>query len=138
MTFEDLEEHVHDFIVYVSVFVGMANFADSEAIRDGAPAQARALVNLARTNDNVRRALERMVQTTALGEIVMAFAPTFIRIAANHSLVSPELGALMAMTQNADKPSTNGSADATADTTRANIVTDTPPATPDNPPSPLG
>ena len=139
MPLDELERQLHDFIVYVSVFVGMANFADSEAIRDGAPAQARALVNVARGNDNVRRALERMIQTTAFGELVMAFAPTMIRIAANHGLLSPEIGAFMAVSQNASttSASTNGDGSGTDDTTTTRAAT-TEEAKPPDPPNPLG
>lgn len=84
-----LKTQLRDLITSVGAMLMLANAADGQAVIAGAAAQADALDALAKKNPAVRRALEGLLTASVYGQLIAAFAPTVLTIAANHGKVPP-------------------------------------------------
>lgn len=82
-----LKKRLEDFIVSAGAMLMLVNAADGQVVIAGAPAQAAALDSLAKENPAVRRALDRLLTVSVYGQLVAAFAPTLLGLAANHGMV---------------------------------------------------
>lgn len=91
-----LAKRLEDFIGGIGLMVLIVNARDGQLILAGAPKQAAALDALAKENQTVRNALERLLAVSIYGQLAAAFAPTLLGIAANHGAVPPIVGMLVA------------------------------------------
>lgn len=89
-----LKAQLKDTITTIGTMVLFLSPADGQAIIAGAPAQADALDALAKKNPAVRRALEGLLTASVYGQLIAAFAPTVLTIAANHGKVPPVVASL--------------------------------------------
>lgn len=99
-----LKGRIESFLVSAGALVLLFNPRDGQAIIAGAPKQAAALDQLAKENPAVKRALERMLTASVYGQLVAAFAPTVLTIAANHGAVPPIVAQLVGAGMGASTP----------------------------------
>lgn len=89
-----LERRLEEFITAGGAMLLIVNARDGQAVIAGAPSQARALGALAKENPAVKRALEKLLTVSVYGQLLAAFAPTVLTIAANHGAVPPIVASL--------------------------------------------
>lgn len=93
-----LKKQIEDSITALGAVLLLFNPADAQCIIAGAPQQAAALDALAKKNPAVRRALELLLTASVYGQLIAAFAPTVLGIAANHGKVPPLVAGIVGAT----------------------------------------
>lgn len=92
-----LKRRLADAITTVGAMLLLISPADGALIIAGAEKQAAALDALAREQPAVKRALERLLTASVYGQLLAAFAPTLLGLAANHSMLPTSVNGLVQM-----------------------------------------